>query len=406
MDPQRRRALLGLAAISLLHGLVHTYSTFLSPLNEEVRRYFGASSITAITSFKTTYLFFYSLSNLFFGAFTHRISARWTLALGIALNGAAVFGFSFVGSGGLPGMHVLWAIGALGGGTYHPVASVLITRIFPKKKGWALGVAGMGASAGFAFGPLASGFLAGPLGLDWQNLAQIFGLAGLLYAGIVVACVRDPLHLPAARPSRGKSDGAGRGFVLFVFLLMLASGLREITMWSVMDISDFFLTRAHGEALNSAWFISLMFLPGVLAQPVAGFLSDRGGRDVLAAAALFLGAGATFALSWSPGWLLALPYLAMGLGQTASVPIIEAIAAEHTDERRRGLIFGFLVTAGMGMGAAGPLLSGLFVDSLGGTVGAYRTVISLLAGLTALGGAVLLLSRRVATGIQSRSEAQ
>ena len=156
---EKRQALLSLIITGCIHGMVHTLSAFLSPLNVEVARYFSLESITGVTAFKTSYLLMYAVSNLIFGALTNRISARFALGLGIIVNGAAIMAFRLVPPDGLLVMHLLWILAAIGGGAYHPVANVFITRLYPDKKGWALGITGMGAGIGFAFGPFLTGFL-------------------------------------------------------------------------------------------------------------------------------------------------------------------------------------------------------------------------------------------------------
>ena len=76
-----RSVLISLVVISAIHGINHTFSIFLSPLNEEIRLFFGATSISAITAFKTTYLFVYAMSNLVTGLLANRLSARLVLSV-------------------------------------------------------------------------------------------------------------------------------------------------------------------------------------------------------------------------------------------------------------------------------------------------------------------------------------
>ena len=139
-----KSALLSLIITGCIHGMIHTLSIFLSPLNVEVARYFNLESIAGVTAFKTSYLLMYALSNLVFGALTNRISARFALGIGTIVNGAAIMAFRLVSPDGIVFMHLLWILAAVGGGVYHPVANVFITRLYPQRKGWALGVTGMG----------------------------------------------------------------------------------------------------------------------------------------------------------------------------------------------------------------------------------------------------------------------
>jgi len=402
MTAEKRAAALSLAFITMLHGMNHTYSIFLSPLNEQMRQFFGENSISAITSFKTTYLVVYAMSNLVFGILANRMSTRWALGLGAFLNAFAVLAYTLIGPKGIVYMHVLWAVGGIGGGTYHPLANVLVTRLYTTRKGWALGITGMGASMGFTFGPLTTWFLSSTLHLQWQQVATVFGLLGLL-AGLAVLLMvgKVPDYNPAAQPAAATTGpkapvSYGGALAIFVGFVILAVGLREISYWSILDVSDFYLTTAYGGMASTAFYLTLLSVPGILIQPMAGWISDKVGRNRMAAIALALHGISTALIVLSPHSLLFGVYILLGIGQAASVPTIEAMVADFTTPKNRGLVFGILVTSGLGLGALGPLLSGLLIDGLGGTLPAYQTCLYLLACLTGAAAVLMAFSSKVA----------
>lgn len=392
-------AVTALLAVTVLHGMIHGYSIFLSPLNDQMRRYFAADTISAITSMKATYLAVYALGNLAFGVLTNRISARNTLAAGMIVNGLAVAAFSTVGPDGIARMHLLWALAALGGSVYHPVANVLITRLYPARKGLVLGVTGLGAAVGFAFSPLLTGLLSVTVGLDWQQIALLFGMAGAgvgVMAWFFVPRSAGRTDSPAAQTAVEVSTGGGHGYSLGATVLGLVIAiacLREIAMWSILDISDFFLTALLADSTRTGFFLFLIYLPGIFVKPLVGALSDRLGRKRLATAALIF-YGVTIAAVALAGPLALIPiYLLMGVGQAATIPSIEAIVADSTSEKNRGTVFGIFVTAGIGLGALGPLLSGTVLDALGGTLAAFRLWMVVLGSLPLIGGLILAALR-------------
>lgn len=395
MTREHRHAAISLACISVLHGSNHGYSIFLSALNEELRGFFEGASIAGITALKTTYLAVYAASNLVVGALASRISARWSLAIGALVNALPVAAFMLLGPGDLAYLHLLWALAAVGAGTYHPVANLLVTRMYPERKGWVLGITGIGASAGFTGGPLLTGFLARSLGLSWQSIAVAVACTGLAVAATTALLVRD-VEDEAAAPAAAAANPAGArwsaGAIVAVGCVILAAGLREISTWGVMDVSDFYLTSAFGGRVETAWYLALFFAPGVLVQPLSGWLSDRVGRRLLAAAAFVTHAAGVAAIAFTPPAVLFMPYLVLGLGQAASVPAVEALVADYTSAGNRGFVFGILVTFGLGMGALGPLVAGLLVDALGGGISAFRVCLLLLAAATLAGAGVLLFS--------------
>ncbi|MFP3959414.1 MAG: MFS transporter, partial [Spirochaetaceae bacterium] len=399
-------------AIAAVHGLVHAFSIFLSPLNDEIRRYFLADAVATVTAFKSTYLATYAVSNLVFGLLTNRISARRTLALGLGLNGAAVAAFALVSPSGVLWMHGLWLMAAVGGGVYHPVANVLITRLYPRRKGRVIGLTGMGAAVGFALGPLFTTALSSWAGLGWQSVALIFGCFGIAAAAWVYVVVRDapegsfsveearaagaPTDAAAAaplsstRPRFGGSRDAGPGSPAFggvaglasiggvLAAIIVISGAREMAMWSVLDISDFFLLRLFDGPGRTGLFLFLLYAPGIVIQPLAGGLSDALGRRWLATGSFALYGASVAVAAILPAPLVFLAYLGMGIGQAATIPIIEAYVADVAGPELRGAAYGLFFTTGIALGALGPGGTGLLVDTLGGGLDAFRLVFGAL----------------------------
>ncbi len=388
-------------AVTVLHGMIHGYSIFLSPLNDQMRQFFGTDSIGAITAMKTTYLVVYAGGNLMFGLLTNRLSPRGTLAAGMILNGSAVAAFSVVGPDGIGLMHVLWSLAGIGASVYHPIANALITRLYPTRKGMVLGVSGVGAAVGFAFAPLATSLLAGTVGLAWQQIALLFGTAGIVVgvaAWFAIPSVRQVSTIAAetarseVSPQMTRENRSSLGVLALTMVIGVAC-LREIAMWSIIDISDFFLTLVLADSTRTGFFLFLFYLPGIFVKPLIGITSDRVGRKTLASAALMF-YGVTIAAAGVVGPLGLVPiYLLMGTGQAATIPSIEAIIADGTSDRNRGLVFGVFVTVGTGLGALGPLISGGALDALGGTLPAFRLWAVTLGSIPLIGGVILAALR-------------
>jgi FSR family fosmidomycin resistance protein-like MFS transporter len=400
-----------LVVTGALHGMIHTLSLFLSPLNAEVARYFGFASISSVTSFKTSYLIVYAASNLLFGALAHRISARLTLGFGMALNALAVLAFRFVPPSGAAAMYALWMVAAVGGGVYHPVANAFITRVFAEKKGWALGLTGMGAGIGFAFGPLLTGFLSAGLGFDWRAISLVFASLGLACAAAAFIGLRDDVGssgpAPAAASDPTPADATGGRPVLglplplwgFLGFMTFVAGSRDFAMWSILDISDFYLSELFGGKASTAWYLFVMYLPGVFFQPLAGTFSDKLGRKRLSVITLMLYGLAIASLAVLPPSFLLATYFIMGAAQSASTPVLEAFVADFATPKTRGMIFGVFITVVMGMGAIGPLLAGLFLDAFGRTLAAFQGWMLLLGGVVVLGGIAMVFSGKVVAAL-------
>jgi MFS family permease len=152
-------------------------------------------------------------------------------------------------------------------------------------------------------------------------------------------------------------------------------------MWSVLDISDFFLLRVLGETGHTGVFLFLLYAPGIIIQPLAGSLSDALGRRWLATAS-FIVYGASVGLAGVlPPEAVFLAYLGMGVGQAATIPTVEAFVADVAGPQLRGAAYGAFFTAGIALGSLGPGGTGAMVDLMGGGLPAFRLVLGVLGGL-------------------------
>ncbi|MGI9576800.1 MAG: MFS transporter, partial [Microthrixaceae bacterium] len=133
-------------------------------------------------------------------------------------------------------------------------------------------------------------------------------------------------------------------------------------------------------------FIIVTGMPGLFGILVGGRLADRRGRRLALVPGLLAlgGFGALFfALSGAPMWVAAT--LAAMLG-TLSVPALGVLAPELFPTARRGAARGGLSAMGTAGSAAGLLLAGVLVDSLGyGNAFLWLAIGPLIAAALALG---------------------
>jgi MFS family permease len=128
---------------------------------------------------------------------------------------------------------------------------------------------------------------------------------------------------------------------------------------------------------------------------LAGAWSDKIGRKKLSTLTLLLYGLSIASLALLPKELLLLSYFVIGATQSATNPIIEALVADFSTPKTRGLIFGIYITSIMGIGALGPLLAGIYLDSLGRPLDAFQSWMFLLGGFVMLGGAAMIASGRL-----------
>jgi MFS transporter, DHA1 family, multidrug resistance protein len=139
----------------------------------------------------------------------------------------------------------------------------------------------------------------------------------------------------------------------------------------------------------------VMSLPGVIMQPLAGRWSDKLGRERVMSVSLAVVATAILVLPLLGASYVALAYFVAGGAISASVPTFEALLADRTPVRYRGIVFGCAITCSIGAGALGPVLAGAVADWGNRTPQAYGNAFTLLAMLV-LVSALLSLALRPA----------
>ncbi len=165
-----------------------------------------------------------------------------------------------------------------------------------------------------------------------------------------------------------------------------------------------YLVEVGFSATQAAWALGAVSLAGVPGQIGLGHLSDRIGREIVWAIGCLgfgLTAVALLMLQSHPSLpLLYLMVLVQGLLGFGLTSVVGAIPAEIFEGRHYGSIFGTLMLAGIGGGAAGPWLAGLLYDRTGSYAPIFwieigLCVVSALAIWRASPGSVRAVAGRV-----------
>src|SRR5215204_3524530 len=132
-----------------------------------------------------------------------------------------------------------------------------------------------------------------------------------------------------------------------------------------------------------SWVVTAYLLGATVSMPLWGRASDLYGRKplFLAAIAVFLCGSALSGAAGSLGQLIAFRAL-QGLGAGGLMTLAMAILAELVDPRERGRYQGYIQMVFVLASVAGPLLGGVFADSL-----SWRWIfyVNVPIGLAALG---------------------
>lgn len=343
-EPTRALRLATLWLVAALHAFTHVYQLALVPLYLEIRHDLQLASDWQATLLVTLQSLTYCGASLPLGVLADKISRKWLMSAGLLLNALGFLGLAFAPSYGWALACV--AVSGLFGSFYHPPASALIMSLFPDRVGWALGRTGMGASLGFFVGPLYAGWRAQSAG--WRQPCLELAIAGVVMAVLFQMFAREPArhvgssHVAAQVKSHRTRDMGP--LLAAVGLVALAFMLRDFGASGMTTLSSLFLQRAHGYGPKMAgFFIGLMYLVGMLSNPLLGSFSDR--RRFTAIAMILLSAAScAVVVPWLPHAWVWVGLCAYGFCILSSYPVVEAALLESVPDTMRGRTFGMFLT--------------------------------------------------------------
>jgi MFS family permease len=367
----------------VLHGFTHLYQIALVPLYLLIQRGLKLEGVEEATLLVTVMGLAYFLPSYPMGVLADRHSRKKLMAVGLALNG-----LGFVCLGLSPNYACALAGAALtgfGGSFYHPAATALIARIYPTRTGWALGMAAIGASAGFFVSPIYAGWRAEMTG-NWRYPVIELGVMGIIFAGIFYWLAEEDQAAPVAVakvPAKVKLFPTRTLWAIFL-LMGLAFSLRDFAGTGMVSLSSLYLQNAHGfNPKTTGLILSGIYLASAVSNPVFGHLSD-GGRIKWAVALLVLSVVMVAIFPRAPkAWMFA-TLSAYGFFFLASYPVVEAALMESVPDAVRGRVFGLFITFGGLIGNISHWAVGDFVKNLGAQAGspeAYYSMYAVLAGM-------------------------
>jgi MFS family permease len=287
----------------------------------------------------------------------------------------------------------------VGKGLFAVPSRALLSDLFVARRGRALGLYSAGTDVGgilaSAVGVLVTGGAAAwlPLALetgrlDWHApfapVAVLLALIGVVY----VVWNRDPYEIGRAEiglvstvrrlATTREQREALVAFALFYFV---------IGAW--VNFLPTYLTEAKGfsESLAAGLF-AVVFLVGIWAKPLAGAVSDRVPRRLVAVVTLLFAGGALVVVEAVGGLLPVVAAIAVfAVGYKAQFPIADAILLDAAPDENVGGDLGAARALFLGVGALGPVYLGVVATAVSYRVAFAGLVACLLAsaGLLARG---------------------
>ncbi|EPR32793.1 major facilitator superfamily MFS_1 [Alkalidesulfovibrio alkalitolerans DSM 16529] len=311
------------------------------------------------------------------GALSDVIGRRRTMLAGLVFFGLAPFAYLFITD-----YWQLVAVRFLHGfatAIYGPVAMAVVADIAGARKGellsWFSSVGIIGGLLGAPVGGLMLSLTALPEGgyAPWA-FPMVYAVCGLAGFSALLLGFRTLL-----REEQVAGGGFGERLGRFVSGIREVSSDRRVVAASAMEgvqnmsmgaleafLPIYAVTVAGLSAFEAGLLWASQIVVTMLAKPLMGRVSDRAGRKPLIVTGLLCCAVSFAAVPWLAGfWALLAACLVFGLGEALVTSSSAAMVAELCKANQYGTamgVFGTIFDVGH---AAGPIVAGLLVASLG-----------------------------------------
>ncbi len=389
---QRRTLLITVVAG---HGIKHLMASAFFILLPEMKAALGLTN-TQVGTLSTARFIAGGIVNFPAGYVADRFTHMRAIVLGISIAGIGVMYFLTGISTTFWVVTLFTSLMVVSISLWHPAAIGSLSRQFVDRRGFAISLHGSGGSVGEALGPLTAGLLLGFL--TWQFIFQ-GSLVPALILGFVVWFVlrRVPAEIGQAMSFgvyvRGVTDLLTSPRMLLV--LLFAGGFAGAQS-VILTFLPIHLREGFGVSTEIAGlYMSLVNLPGILSQPVMGYVSDKWGRRAVILPALLVLAATNFLLSIVPnGPLFILTILIMGLFVYSLMAIFLAAASDLAPRDVQATTVSLVFGVATGVGAFAPSVGGYMADTI--SLEATFVFSAALVGVTAVIAAVTRWERRTA----------
>ena len=271
----------------------------------------------------------------------------------------------------------------IGNNLWHPTAIPLLGSMFPKRKGLALSLHGMGGNVGDALAPLAVGALLTTL--SWREIVVLNVVPGAAMSMLILFFLGTMTFAPKkkAPPSPetavAAADAKGQSMQSYLqgvkdlmrtpglFLLTLSSGFRSMTQGTLLTFLPLYLAKEmHYDVFWVGAGMASLQLAGFIAAPIAGHLSDTMGRKTILMSSFGMSGVVLLLMTFAGGspWFVLL-IAVLGFFLYAARPIMQAWMLEATPKNMGGTAIGLMFGMQSGAQAVAPILGGIVADHYG-----------------------------------------
>ena len=271
-------------------------------------------------------------------------------------------GIGYIAASQAPGflsLALLLAVAGMGDATWHPIATGVLTRQMPGRRGQALGIHAIGGTLATVLSPLLVGFLLAVL--SWRDVMMVSAAAPLLMGLVFIRYHRAVPRSTSKRITRSDLGNLKKTWSSSSGLTLIAGiSTYNMAVMALITIMPLFLQRSGGftPGQTGIVFASAMLI-GAIGQPWVGRLSDAKGRQGVFIVGSVIGVSAAIfaTLPLSPVWISISLILSVGVLVAIRSGVL-ALAVDFAGQREATTL-GFVFALMDGVGAFGAMLAGI-----------------------------------------------
>ena len=350
---------------AVLHFMYQSFQVMLPAVRDTLG--IGPLEVGAIVS--TRHLV-WGLSSLPGGMICDRLKRHFSTILALCM---AAFALGWLIIAAAPTYLIVIAgtvVLAIGASIWHLPSAAVLSERFASRRGTALAIHGVGGNLGDSIGPMITGVAL--VYLSWRHVLSIYAVVPLLAAILALRAFRDFRVGGQELPTTFKVQDLFRvtGDVLrngTLWRINIVSGLRVVCSEVYTTFLPLYLADDLGfDTRGIGFHFGLMFVVGIIASPLAGFVSDRLGRKA-ALVPVLLGSGALSLLlsQYGRGLMLTVILGLLGLTLRSDYSLLSASALDVAGAGAATTTLGVIAFIQYVTAAVSPLVAGALYQEFG-----------------------------------------
>ncbi len=349
---------------SFSHTITHAMTLTLAPLLPLIRSDWGLTN-TETASFAFISFLMYGAMALPSGLISDRIGSLKVIRIGLLIFLVSIAGI-YLSNGPITLWISLLLLG-IGAGAYHPAGLSLVSRLYQKDMGKAMGFNGLLGNLGEASSPLIAAAVGVYIGWKYPYLLWCLPIIVLLFMGFSIKdskikdYVKEEVEIKYSYIKETRKL-VSKDFLLYI-LILLFRGL--FYTGTVLLLTTFAKDILSIKVLIGGLVTTILIVSGMPGQIFGGKISDKlGYKKPLLIFTAFCSISIALIANTSSSIIFIIFSILMGFSYFAAQPAQNMLTASMGSTKIRGLLYGFSSLCIFGFGSFAVSVGGYIADVL------------------------------------------